>query len=415
MDTQQNKVTLGLIGPGVLAQRQHLPNMARIPEIYLKTVCDLDSTLLGMIKEKYQVPCITSKYQELFSDPEIQGVVISTNENIQARLTIEALNAGKHVYVEKPLANTVEDCEAVVAAQKKTGKFVYVGFNRRFSPSYQKARELIRSHGGAFNIHYRLSDGTNLCKNHGPVRYKRPSGSRVIYELCHIFDVFRWLTDSDVDSILCMDSRIDDEAYLLRMKSGCVATLMHSSYTTGDLPKERLEVVAEAGYLTVDNFVELRTFGWKETSPVYTFPGHTHPDYEHTFRQKYLFEKLGADALYAILRTEWENTEKLLDNMEDRDQYPDLVLIPEQFEASMKGNFTDMKEMLRSVCNNLPFAQYRFDKGWLPAIRDFACSIKNNLANPNAASAIDGLKSIQVGKSAIQSRRSKEILRGVNG
>jgi predicted dehydrogenase len=85
--------------------------------VRLKTICDLRADLLAQMQRKYEVPCATTDHQALLADPEIQAVVVATREDAQARLTIEALRAGKHVYVEKPLANTAEGCIVASAAE----------------------------------------------------------------------------------------------------------------------------------------------------------------------------------------------------------------------------------------------------------------------------------------------------------
>jgi predicted dehydrogenase len=244
------RVVFGLIGAGGIAQAQHLPNLARAPHTFLKTLCDVREETLERMQRKYTVPHATTDHRRLLSDPEIQAVVVATREDMQAPVTIEALRAGKHVYVEKPLAQTSEACDDVVAAQRESGRFVAVGFNRRFAPAYRKAREIVLAEGGARNLHYRISD-----------EYWRwgkgyPPGVRVIHEVCHIFDLLRWITDSEVASVYCVASRPDDEAIVLRFHSGCVASIMSSGYATMDLPKERLEVITEKGAVTVEDFVE---------------------------------------------------------------------------------------------------------------------------------------------------------------
>src|SRR5512138_3338129 len=108
------QATFGIIGAGGIAQSQHLPNLTRAPHVRLKTVCDLRADVLHSMQAKYRVPHATTSHKELLADPEIQAVVIATREDAHAPLTIEALRAGKHVYVEKPLAETPEACAAVV-------------------------------------------------------------------------------------------------------------------------------------------------------------------------------------------------------------------------------------------------------------------------------------------------------------
>ena len=107
---------LGLIGAGYLANAQHLPNLCYTVKATLKTVCDVREEAVKAAMAKYNVPHGETDYRKVLADPEIEGVVIVTREQQHAELTIAALKAGKHVFVEKPLATSVAECEAIVAA-----------------------------------------------------------------------------------------------------------------------------------------------------------------------------------------------------------------------------------------------------------------------------------------------------------
>jgi len=95
------KARLAVIGTGGLAQSQHLPNIQRSERAELSALCDLNSELLQSLGQQYQVVKRSTNYRELLADPDIDGVVIATREDTHVPLTIEALQAGKHVYVEK--------------------------------------------------------------------------------------------------------------------------------------------------------------------------------------------------------------------------------------------------------------------------------------------------------------------------
>jgi len=377
-----DRAVFGMIGVGGIAQSQHLPNLKRAPHAWLKTVCDLDEAKLRSMQAKYDVPVATGDYHELLADEEVQAVVIATRQDRQARLTIEALKAGKHVYVEKPLAETVEECEAVVEAQREAGKFVAVGFNRRFAPAYRLAREALLADGGPRNIHYRISDEYwNWGRDY-------PPGVRVIHEICHIFDLIRWLTGVEAESIYCVESRPDDEVIALKMTSGCVASIMDSGYATLDMPKERLEAISERGGVTVEEFAELRTFGYDGYDAVYRFPGHSHPDREYT--HKFLLEKLGAEAVYALRRMGWEMRGRL--------------------ERAAGEQFPEREEMERYVRSGAMNWNYMGDKGWLQAMDHFAECVLSG-AEPENAGPADAVAASRLAHAAIRSRREGRVVR----
>ena len=384
MGDMSEHAVVGLIGAGGIARSQHLPNLARAPHARLKTVCDLDQANLNHAADRYGVTSLTTDYREVLADEEIQAVFVATREDRQAPLTMEALEAGKHVYVEKPLAETAEVCRQVVETQQRTGRSVAVGFNRRFAPAYLKIKEVVQRHGGAKNIHYRIMDeywrwgqGRNY-----------PPGVRVLHELCHVFDVLRWLTDSDAETIYCVASRPDDEILVLRMGSGCVASITSSGYMTKDMPKEQLEIVLDRGGVTCEDFVEVRTFGLPDCEAVYTFAGHTHP--QHEFTHKYLLRSLGSDGLRGLRRMAWE-----LERRQERDA-----------DAAAP----DRAEMEHYLHERAPLWNYMMDKGWLAATDHFAECIARR-QNPRNATPSDAWQASLLGHAAIESREKQEVVR----
>jgi len=286
------------------------------------------------------------------------------------------------VKVDEDICIGASACEAVVQAQEETGKFVAVDFNRRFAPAYLRAKELAWAAGGPYTIYYRISDPYV----HGWGR-KFPPGVRVIHEVCHVFDLLRWLTEDDVATIYTAKARDDDEVYVLRFTSGRVATILNSGYATRDLPKEYLEFITEAGGVSVQEFVELRAFGYPGVAPVERFAGHSHPDHEYTHRP--LFEKVGAEALFALRRSAWD-------------------ILQEEGTGSLTGrpDASEREEFLRSG----QMWNYMVDKGWLSAIDHFAeCVATGN--TPGNAGARDGLQASILSHAAIRSRESGDVVK----
>jgi len=372
------QAVFGIIGVGGIAQSQHLPNLTRAPHVRLKTVCDVREDVLANMRHKYDVPHAETDYTKLLADAEIDAVVVATRQDMQATLAIAALEAGKHVYVEKPLAESSEAVEAVVAAQKASGKMACVGFNRRMAPAYRMAKEVVCADGGPRNVHYRISDEYWRWGKGMPPR------TRVIHEVCHVFDILRWFTDSNPVSMYCVESRADDETFVVTFESGCVASIMSSGYVTMDLPKERIELVSELGAVVVEEFVECRTYGYADRDHVTRFAGHSHPDRDST--HKYLLGQDGADALYALRRMGWETRARL-----ERERDAAAAL--------------DAAELATYVDERSPHYNYMVDKGWLAAIDHFAECVTSGAAS-ELASAEDGYWSARMSAAAIESRKS---------
>ncbi|MFA6929300.1 MAG: Gfo/Idh/MocA family oxidoreductase [Lentisphaeria bacterium] len=363
------KARLAMIGLGGLAQSQHLPNIKQSQFAELNALCDLDHELLQQLGQKYQVQKQTDDYQQLLKDPELDGVVIATREDTHVRITLEALKAGKHVYVEKPLAEAPEECQKVVEARQKSGKCVIVGMNRRCAPAYTLARKLLLENGGARNLFYRIADtySFNWGKRFG-------NGKRMLHELCHIFDIMRFFSNSEVEEVYCRSQRDDDESILLTFSSGCTAVILSSGYASHTAPKEHFEAVAAAGMLIVEEFVELRSFGLLDTPDlVQFFPGHSHPDHDQKHVQ--LFATQG---------------------------YPALLKFRQELAAKMADS--NLPEVER---NKLPLLNYSVDKGWQAAIDHFADIILNN-SEQYAASEIDGMRASEITRAALESRNSRK-------
>ncbi len=381
-----DRIVFGLIGAGGISRSQHLPNLTKAPHIQLKTVCDLNAELIRDAQTRHHIPHGTQRHREVLADPEIQAVLIATRAEAHVPLAIEALRAGKHVYVEKPLAETADECLELMMAQEESERQLVVGFNRRMAPAYQEAKRLIDTHGGARNIHYRISDAYYIWgKAFGAL-----PGTRIVHEVCHVFDLLRYLVGSDVTSICCMAARDDDDSLLLQFANGAVATIMSSGYVTYDMPKETLEVVVGLGALRVEDYVELLTFGLDDCLQTYRFAGHSHPDRDTTHVE--LFKKCGADAMRQLRRIYYEKTQRL-----------------ERLRAS--GEHADERRRLQEdLDHHAPHINYMMDKGWLHAVDHFAECILNGRPC-RLATAEDGLRAAEITQAAMISRHEGRVVK----
>ncbi|MCV4232639.1 Gfo/Idh/MocA family oxidoreductase [Virgibacillus sp. LDC1] len=133
-------INVGVIGTGSISA-MHLQSYQKHANANLLAVCDLNEERAQRAAEKYGATKVYTDYNELLADPEIDAVSICTWNNTHAEISIAALNAGKHVLVEKPLCRTVEEALQVQEAVKSSGKLLQVGFVRRYDPNAQMLRE----------------------------------------------------------------------------------------------------------------------------------------------------------------------------------------------------------------------------------------------------------------------------------
>lgn len=380
------KAKLAIIGCGGLAQSQHIPNMMKIDNAELMVICDLDRNVLDKVGNYYKIERRETDYRNVLNDPEIDGVVIVTRAEAHVSLTLAALEAGKNVYVEKPLAETDSECAKVIESEKKNGKIVAVGMNRRMAPCYRYAKELLWQSGGPQNMFYRIADSYSLTWG---LAYG--AGNRIIHEICHIFDILRFFADSEVTSVYCVASRPDDEQIMLKFESGAVATILGSGYVNSDMPKEHFEVIARIGGLTVDDFSEVHQYSLESDAPTSRkFAGHSHPGGD--LLQEYLLESFGDTGMREIRSICWKTIKQLRKLEAEGMTYSAEYRRLKEFELKM------------------PNLNYFMDKGWVDALRDFAQAIIEK-RQFRGAGAFDALQSTRITEAALESRNTGSIVK----
>ena len=135
-------IKVGIIGCGKIAQVRHIPEYAANPNTQVYGFYDINLARAEALAVKYGGKAYAT-YEELLADPEIEAVSVCAANHVHAEITIAALKAGKHVLCEKPMAVTLEECEAMVAAAKESGKYLMIGQNQRLAKAHAKAKELI--------------------------------------------------------------------------------------------------------------------------------------------------------------------------------------------------------------------------------------------------------------------------------
>lgn len=133
---------VGIIGCGKIAQVRHIPEYVNNKDAELAAFYDMNTERAKELASLYG-GMVCESYQEMLADPAIDAVSVCTANNVHAAITIAALRAGKHVLCEKPMATTLEECEAMVSAAKETGKILMIGHNQRLTKAHAKAKRLL--------------------------------------------------------------------------------------------------------------------------------------------------------------------------------------------------------------------------------------------------------------------------------
>lgn len=211
----------------------------------------------------------TTDTERLFADAATEAVIITTRHDSHAQYVLRAIEAGKHIFVEKPLCLTLEELatiEAAITARHASGAKVpmlMVGFNRRFAPQVQRMRQLLAGTTGPKSLVMTVNAGA-IPADHW-TQDPAVGGGRIIGEACHFIDLLRFLTGSPVTGWdrADMDSRTGDTVTVqLRFADGSIGTVHYFANGNKAFPKERLEVFAAGRILQLDNFRKLTGFGW---------------------------------------------------------------------------------------------------------------------------------------------------------
>jgi predicted dehydrogenase len=215
------------------------------------------------IGRKFGFAEATTDTASLLTDPSVDAVVVCTRHDTHADYVIRALAAGKHVFVEKPLAIDHQDLERISNAARNSQRMVMVGFNRRFAPHVRKIKQLLESAPGPKSFVMTVNAGS-IPASHW-TQDPKVGGGRLVGEACHFIDLLRFLAGTPIchKQILAMNADIKDSFSInLRFACGSLGTIIYISNGSKTFPKERLEIFASGRVLQLDNFRRMRAFGW---------------------------------------------------------------------------------------------------------------------------------------------------------
>ncbi len=255
-----------LVGAGAFGTAMLVPQMKkRRDRFFLKAVVSRNAGQGGNFARDNQVETLATDLGEVLTDPALDLIVIATRHHEHAEQVVRSLSAGKHVFVEKPLALTWQELDRVASAVAALdpAPLLMVGFNRRFSPAVAMIKDLIAARRAPLAIEYRLNAGYLPPDHwvHGP-----QGGGRNIGEACHMYDVFRFLTGAPVRSIGAASidpgslpyGRNENFSATLQYEDGSLAHLLYTSLgPKSGLGKERIEVFCDGETYVVDDFKQL--------------------------------------------------------------------------------------------------------------------------------------------------------------
>ncbi len=278
-NTAVRPLNVGVIGCGALAAGTHIPNSAANPGLNLYSLCDLNTALMVEQAELYGVEHTTTNYHDIINDPQVDIVVLATTHTLRAEAIEACARAGKAVYVEKPMADSVKDIARILKAVRQSGIPFCVGHNRRSSPAIIEALKILdnyRQHPTvvpwAFDrnssLRPRLPEEDQTCvliRINDDVLTWKPwafEDGAIINEMTHFIDLANlFMGKLRPVQVYAVGSARFNFTITIRYEDGSLATLPHSAVGTLDYPKELIEITFGGAMIAIDHCMEIRTMG----------------------------------------------------------------------------------------------------------------------------------------------------------
>jgi len=303
--TKRLPLNVAVIGCGIFARSQHIPNVLACPLTRLAACCDLDEAALSSLAAAYPGLRTTTDFHELVRDPEIDLIIVATTERFRIPIYEAAAAAGKPVLAEKPIAASLAEARHTAALVASSGIPFCAGHNRRCSPAMIEARELFRSQmenptscpwrfrregwekvrsiaggeQGNAMVSIRINDDWMSWKD-VHLQGDNAEYGLLLSEMTHFADLACWFLASRPCRVGVLSSGVLNHATIIEFENGDLASINMASNGTFGYPKELLEAFGNGAAVVVDHMLEIRTSGI-EGAParrVYPFLADRHPE-----------------------------------------------------------------------------------------------------------------------------------------
>ena len=298
----ERSLTVAVVGCGALARSLHLPNIVANGRLVLHTCCDLSETALAECRDNFKPIHTCNDYREVAADPEVDVVVLATTEKLRLPVIAACADAGKPVYVEKPLAASLDALYAIQRVVQAADLPVCVGHNRRCAPAMVEARALYHRHladpqsfpwrydregpdhrpaladAGATAMSVQINDDWYSWKGWVFDKSQAPYGP-LVFEMTHFTDLCNWIIASDPVEVVALGSDMLNHGVVIRYAQGQLATITMGSNGSMGYPKERYEISGAGATVVIEHMVEIRTAGipGAPLHKIYPLLGDRHP------------------------------------------------------------------------------------------------------------------------------------------
>ena len=251
---------IGLIGVGAYAKNVHIPNLLKISNTEIRAVASKTGSSAAVSAKKVKAAYATSDINKVMEDNNIDAVVISTRHSTHSELVIKALESGKHIFVEKPMATTTWDCLRIIEEQKKSQRLVRVGFNRRFAPMLISMKNAVGNGRKVFNVRINVGNIEQHWSN------TLAEGGRLLGEGVHFFDLANWMIDSKPVAVSTQfvgdpDPLNPDASISIRYENGSIANISYVTLGIISRGKEFFELFGNGRSVVVDDYKNIKAYG----------------------------------------------------------------------------------------------------------------------------------------------------------
>ena len=317
---EAGEIKVAIVGGGGFVQSMHLPNFSRLSKKYvIHAVMSRNGVTAKNIAEQYGAKYVTTDYQEIVADPDVELVVIATRHDLHGAMVLKALNSGKNVFVEKPLALSRKELDHIklfYSEHRGEAPKLLTGFNRRFSAVATKIKSLLHGRRTPLIANYRLNAGYIPVDNWV---HTEEGGGRNVGEACHIYDLFNYFTDSDIVDVTAMSitpgsnkwNTNDNFVVSLKYLDGSVCTLTYTALGHVAFPKEMLDIYCDGMVISMNDYKEVSLAGSRSESWKFPASGKGHfeeldlfADYINGKRQSFISVDEQLSASYTALDVE---------------------------------------------------------------------------------------------------------------
>lgn len=259
--SKNNNINIGVIGAGLFGKALLLPSLRKVEGINFHTIATLNGANAQHVGNKYGFLNCTTDYSEVLNNGAISAVIIATPHSSHASIVCKAIDAGKHVFVEKPLCiNELELSNIVDAYNKRSDLLLMVGYNRRFSKLSYELKKFFDGRLEPMVINYRINSGYVPPEHwvHSPDQ----GGSRIIGEVCHFVDMIQFITAEIPERVYA--ERVqgnnktvvnsDNVVVSIKFDRGSVASIVYSACGDKSFSRERIEVFNESKTAVLDDY-----------------------------------------------------------------------------------------------------------------------------------------------------------------